>query len=99
VIPQGEHSYSVPGNMDVDRLQELFGVRVEDSGDATTVSGLVTTTMGRVPTPGEWIEKDGLVFHVTESNGRKVVRLLISANNGKSAVGTQLANHARPEAK
>ncbi|HLE61666.1 MAG TPA: hemolysin family protein [Pyrinomonadaceae bacterium] len=86
VIPQGERSFSVPGNMDVDRLHDLFGVRIEDAGEATTVSGLLTSTMGRVPAPGEWIEKDGLVFRVTESNGRKVVRLLISADSENQPV-------------
>ncbi|MBI2816087.1 MAG: HlyC/CorC family transporter [Acidobacteria bacterium] len=86
VIPQGERSFSVPGNMDVDRLHDLFGVRIEDAGEATTVSGLVTSTMGRVPASGEWIEKDGLVFRVTESNGRKVVRLLISADSHNQPV-------------
>ncbi len=77
-IPQGDHSYSVAGSMDLDRLQELFGVRVEETGDATTVSGLVTGAMGRVPSQGETLEKDGLLFQVTESNGRRVLRLSIS---------------------
>ncbi len=77
-IPQGDRAYSVAGNMDLDRLQELFGVRVEKTGDATTVSGLVTSAMGRVPSQGEILEKDGLVFQVTESNGRRVLRLSIS---------------------
>lgn len=78
VMPQGEGAFSVPGNMDLDRLQELFGVRLEDSGDATTVSGLLTGTLGRVPVTGEVLHKDGLTFRVTESNGRRVLRLVIT---------------------
>ncbi len=53
-------------------------MRVEETGDATTVSGLVTIAMGRVPGQGEILKKDGLVFQVTESNGRRVLRLSIS---------------------
>jgi CBS domain containing-hemolysin-like protein len=78
VIPQGEGRYSVPGGMDLGRLQELFDVRLEDTGGATTVSGLVTETLGRVPAVGEKLERDGLVFHVTESDGRRVIRLLVT---------------------
>ncbi|MBI4465195.1 MAG: HlyC/CorC family transporter [Acidobacteria bacterium] len=78
VIQQGEGIYSVPGNMDLDRLQELFGVRIDDEAGATTVSGLVTNLIGRVPNPGERMEKEGLVFRITESNGRRVLRLQIS---------------------
>jgi CBS domain containing-hemolysin-like protein len=64
--------------MDLGRLQELFDVRLEDTGGATTVSGLVTETLGRVPAVGEKLERDGLVFHVTESDGRRVIRLLVT---------------------
>lgn len=85
-IPQGDRSYSVAGSMDLDRLQELFGVRVEETGGATTVSGLVTGTMGRVPSRGETLEKDGLVFQVTESNGRRVLRFSISHPAENSSV-------------
>jgi len=77
-VPQGEGAYSVPGNLDLDRLQELFGVRIEETGDAATISGLVTSALGRVPAPGEILQQDGLTFQVTEANGRRVVRLLVS---------------------
>ena len=78
VIPQGEGKYSVPGSLDLDRLHDLFGVRLEDTRDATTVSGLVTEVLGRVPAPGEALRQDGLLFQVTEANGRRVLRLLVS---------------------
>ena len=78
VIPQGEGAYSVPGNLDLDRLLDLFGVRMEETSDATTVSGLVTSTLGRVPAPGETLRIDGLTFQVTEANGRRILRLLVS---------------------
>jgi CBS domain containing-hemolysin-like protein len=78
VHPLGEGQFSVPGSMDLGRLQELFEVRLEDTGGATTVSGFVTDALGRVPAPGERLERDGLVFQVTESDGRRVTRLLVA---------------------
>ena len=87
VIPQGEGAYSVPGNLDLDRLQELFGVRVEEPGEATTISGLVTSVLGRVPAPGETLQQDGLTFQITESNGRRVVRLLVTGPVAERDVG------------
>ena len=83
VFPQGEGSYSVPGNLSLDRLQELFGVRMEETGDATTVSGLVTDTLGRVPVAGEVLQREGLKFQVMESNGRRVLRLLVTGATEK----------------
>ena len=78
VILQGVGIYSVPGSLDLDRLHELFGVRLEQPGAASTVSGLMTGVLGRVPSPGEILQRYGLQFQVTEANGRRVVRLLVS---------------------
>ena len=45
------------GNMDVDRLEELLGVRPERRG-AATVAGLVSDLAGRIPKKGEVVEED-----------------------------------------
>ena len=78
VIPRGEGRYTVPGGLDLGSLRDLFDVHLENSGESTTVSGLVTDALGRVPSAGEKVERDGLTFHVLESDGRRVIRLLVA---------------------
>ncbi len=78
VIRESDHSYIVPGSMDIDRLDELFGVRPEGH-EATTVAGLVTEIAGRIPQKGEVINAEGLRFEVLESTDRRVERLRISS--------------------
>jgi len=78
VVKESEHSYIVPGNMDVDHLDELFGIRLEGK-EATTVAGLVTELAGRIPQKGEIIEEDGLRFEVLDSTDRRVERVRINA--------------------
>jgi len=77
VVRENENSYIVPGSMDVDRLDELFGVRPEGK-EAATVAGLVSELAGRIPLPGEVIEEDGLRYEVLESTERRVQRVRIS---------------------
>jgi putative hemolysin len=77
VLRETDHSYVVPGNMDVDRLDELFGMRPEGR-ESATVAGLVSELAGRIPQKGEVIEDDGLRFEVLESTKRKVQRVRIS---------------------
>jgi CBS domain containing-hemolysin-like protein len=77
VVRENENSYIVPGSMDVDRLDELFGVRPEGR-EAATVAGLVSELAGRIPLPGEVIEDDGLRYEVLESTERRVQRVRIS---------------------
>jgi len=78
VVRENEHSYVVPGNMDVDRLDELFGIRLEGR-ESSTIAGLVSELAGRIPKRGEVIEDDGLKFEVLDSTDRKVERVRITA--------------------
>jgi putative hemolysin len=78
VVRENDHSYIVPGNMDVDRLDELLGARPEGK-ESATVAGLVSELAGRIPQKGEVIEDDGLRFEVLESTERRVERVRVSA--------------------
>lgn len=79
VVRESETSYVVPGSMDVDRLQELFHVRPEGH-EATTVAGLVSEALGRIPNQGEVVEHDGLRFEILQSTDRRVERLRITSH-------------------
>jgi putative hemolysin len=78
VVRENEHSYVVAGNMDVDRLDELFGMRLEGR-ESATVGGLVSEVAGRIPQKGEVVEEDGLRFEILESTERRVERVRITA--------------------
>ncbi len=78
IIRESDTSYVVPGNMDVDRLDELFGIRLGD-WESTTVAGLVTEIAGHIPLPGEIVEQDRLRFEVLESTNRRVERVRVSS--------------------
>ena len=77
VVKESENTYVVPGNMDVDRLDDLFGLRLEDH-EATTIGGLVSEIAGHIPHAGEVLEEEGLRFEVLESTDRKVNRVRVS---------------------
>jgi len=77
VVRENETSYLVPGNMDVDRLEELLGVRPDRKG-AATVAGLVSELAGRIPKKGEVIEEDGLRLEVLQASNRRVERVRVS---------------------
>src|ERR1700719_1951609 len=66
VVRENEHSYVVPGNMDVDRLDELFGLKPEGH-ESSTIAGLVSELAGRIPKKGEVVEDEGLKFEVVDA--------------------------------
>ncbi len=78
IVREGEKSFIVAGGMDVDRLDELFGIKPEGK-ESATIAGLVSELAGRIPRKGESVEEDGLRFEVLESTDRKVERVRVSA--------------------
>jgi CBS domain containing-hemolysin-like protein len=77
VVRENERSYVVPGSMDVDLLDELFGIRPEGR-ESATIAGLVSELAGRIPKKGEIVEDDGLKFEVLEATDRRVERVRIT---------------------
>ncbi len=78
IVRETDRSYVVSGRMDIDRLDELFGIRLEGR-DSATIAGLVSELAGRIPRAGEVVEEDGLRFEVLEATDRKVERVRITA--------------------
>jgi len=78
IVREGERSFVVSGGMDVDRLDELFGIRPEGK-ESATIAGLVSELAGRIPRNGESVEEDGLRFEVLESTDRKIERVRVTA--------------------
>ena len=78
IVRDGERAFIVAGGMDVDRLDELFGMKPEGK-ESATVAGLVSELAGRIPRKGESVEARGLRFEVLESTDRKVERVRVTA--------------------
>lgn len=77
IVRDGDRGFIVSGGMDVDRLNELFGMKPEGK-ESATIAGLVSELAGRIPRKGETVEEDGLRFEVLESTDRKVERVRVS---------------------
>src|SRR6266480_1181501 len=58
VTPDGAGGYIVSGNFDLGRLIDLFEFRPAEDVESTTIGGLVTEWLGRVPQRGEFVERD-----------------------------------------
>jgi putative hemolysin len=82
IVRESEQSFVVPGNMDVDRLGELLGVRPEGK-ESATIAGLVSELAGRIPKKGEVVEEDGLRFEVLDATDRRVERVRVSTDSSR----------------
>ena len=86
VRQEGEDVFIAPGNLDLDRLQDLLNFRPEEDTESTTVGGLITEWLGHVPQPGEAVERGGIRIEVLAGNERRVGEVRISRVPATSAV-------------
>ena len=77
-MEDGAGGYIVSGNFDLDRVSDLFeSFHREEDIESTTVGGLVSELLGRVPKPGEFVEHGGVRIEVLASDELRVERVHI----------------------
>src|SRR5580765_4921661 len=78
VTEDGQGGYVVSGNFDLARLSDMFEFRPAEEIESTTVGGLVTEWLGRLPAPGEVVEREGIRIEVLASDELRVEQVRIS---------------------
>lgn len=79
--------YIVSGSFDVDHLHDLVEFRKSEDDESTTVGGLVTEWLGRVPEAGESIEREGVRIEVLAGNELRVDQVRISKSEAPDENG------------
>ncbi|HEV2446460.1 MAG TPA: hemolysin family protein [Candidatus Sulfopaludibacter sp.] len=78
IASDGHGGYIVSGNFDLDRVADLFqSFHREEEIESTTVGGLVSEWLGRVPKPGEVVERDGIRVEVLAGDELRVGQVRI----------------------
>jgi putative hemolysin len=72
-----ENAAEADARMYVDQLNRLMGLNIPEDAGYDTLGGFVTTTLGRIPEPGEEFEYDGARFTVLDAEPQKVNRVRI----------------------
>ena len=79
VLEDGKGGYVVSGNFDLDRVGDLFDTFHREEGlQSTTIGGLITEWLGRVPKTGETVERDGIRVEVLASDDMRVGQVRIA---------------------
>ncbi len=77
VKEDGEGGFVVSGSFDVSRLEDLIAFRAQEDVESTTVGGLVTEWLGRVPQRGEAVEREGVRIEVLASDQLRVEQVRV----------------------
>ena len=89
VTEDGHGGFIVSGNFDIARIPDLLEFEADDEIESTTIGGLVTEWLGRVPKPGEFVQRDGIRVDVLASDELRVEKVRLS----KSSVAEPIEKH------
>jgi CBS domain containing-hemolysin-like protein len=67
----------IEGTMTIDDFNDQFDVELPDA-DYHTVAGFVFGALDRTAEPGDEVTHDGVVFHVDEVEGQRIVRITVT---------------------
>jgi len=76
-VREADGSLVLRGSMPIPDVEKLLGVQLGDHSDetVTTIAGLLSHALGKVPAPNDKLDLEGYRFEVLEANQRKVLRL------------------------
>jgi CBS domain containing-hemolysin-like protein len=77
IVELGDRAVLVSGQMRVELLDEKLNAELT-SDDYETVAGLIFTTLGRVPSAGTTVKRNGWRFLVDRADRRRIYRVKVS---------------------
>jgi CBS domain containing-hemolysin-like protein len=85
VVEEPGGKFVVSGSFDVDRVEDLLKIRLPEGTESTTVGGLVTEWLGRVPPAGEAVEREGIRIEVVAAGELRVEQVRLSRLSAEPA--------------
>ncbi|MFH1141104.1 MAG: hemolysin family protein [Chloroflexota bacterium] len=77
IVRVSESEAVVDGRVTVEEVNELFETQLEGDG-FHTVAGLLSSHLGRIPTPGDSVNLEGLTLRVLSTTGRRVRQVSVT---------------------
>lgn len=76
-----QNHYIMDARVSIDELNELLSVSVEGDG-FDTLGGFVYERLGKIASPGDRVEYDGIVIEVVTTTGRRLKKLRVTKSAG-----------------
>jgi len=77
IVPSGSGQYLISGSAPIQVIRRRFGLALEEE-EADTLSGLLVSRTGRLPSVGDRIEISGATAEVVEVRGRRAARVRLT---------------------
>ena len=87
IVQRPDGSWLLDAMLDFREFQDVFEAIKLPQGDYRTIAGLVLEQLGRIPSPGDFFEWEGLKFEVVDMDGNRVDKVLVTPPPGRNHGG------------
>ncbi len=87
MVEQEDGSLLVAGTTAADMLADRLGIELPEDRDYATVAGLALAAFRKLPSEGETFVEQGWRFEVMELDGRRIDKLMVSADGNGNGGG------------
>jgi len=81
IVRRNDGSYLVSGWMPIDEFSAFLHFEIDEDPEYSTVAGLALEEFKHLPEVGETFIKNGWIFEVVDLDGRRIDKLLVSAEH------------------
>lgn len=79
IVRRTDGTYLVSGWMPIDEFSEFLRFSIDEDAEYNTVAGLALEELKHLPDVGETFVKNGWVFEIVDLDGRRIDKLLLTA--------------------
>ncbi|MDR3619805.1 MAG: hemolysin family protein [Paludisphaera borealis] len=94
IVPLGGSKFELDASVDLEDLNERFGVHLPTDDEYQTIGGLALHVLGRLPEPGAAFSYEGLDFTVLEVADRSIRRLKMDLQPGSQGADSRTGRSA-----
>jgi len=85
IVERDDGSLLIAGALPADALADRLGIELPDTRDYATAAGFALSVLKRLPHEGEWFAEQDWRFEIVDMDGRKIDKLLVSADPTRNA--------------
>jgi CBS domain containing-hemolysin-like protein len=78
ITPLGDGRYRIRSSTHLETVGAELKITFNDEGDYDTLAGFLYSEFGRIPLPGESVDREGYRFEVEEADERRILSVVIA---------------------
>ena len=83
IVELGKHVYMIEASTHLDDVAEVLGIEFAEDRDFDSIGGLIYSSLGTIPEPGEVVEYENFKFEVLSVEKNRIEKVKVTGNENR----------------